>query len=113
MEQAKSRRQFLKNAGRISAAGILLPAIHFASCAAQDKNKLGVALVGLGNYSTTMLAKALTETTMCYLSGVVTGTPSKAEEWSQKYNIPEKNIYNYTNYDEIGNNKDIDIIYVV
>src|SRR6185503_4108072 len=30
-----------------------------------------------------------------------------------KYNIPEKNIYNYENYDSIKDNPDIDIIYVV
>lgn len=113
MESIHSRRQFLKDAGKLSAAGIILPSIPFISCTAQSKKKLGVALVGLGNYSTTMLSKALTETNLCYLSAIVTGTPSKAEEWSKKYNIPKKNIYNYTNYDGIAANNDIDIVYVV
>lgn len=79
---------------------------------AQDK-KLGVALVGLGNYSTGQLAPALQQTKLCRLAGIVTGTPAKAKEWSQKYNIPAKNIYNYENFDRIANNKDIDIVYVV
>jgi predicted dehydrogenase len=113
MKPRRSRRQFLKDAGKISAASIVLPSIPFISCSAQTKERLGVALVGLGNYSTTMLAKALTETKRCYLSGIVTGTPSKAEEWSKKYKIPQKNIYNYNNYDDIANNSDIDIVYVV
>ena len=78
-----------------------------------QKKKLGVALVGLGNYSTGQLAPALQETAHCYLAGIVTGTPAKAVEWKEKYNIPEKNIYNYENYDTIKNNADIDIIYVV
>ncbi|MCC9138269.1 Gfo/Idh/MocA family protein, partial [Pontibacter silvestris] len=30
-----------------------------------------------------------------------------------KYNIPEKNIYNYENFDQIADNPDIDIVYVV
>jgi len=75
--------------------------------------KLGVALVGLGNYSTNQLAPALQETDSCYLAGIVTGTPDKAKTWAEKYNIPQKNIYNYQTFDQIRDNPDIDIIYIV
>ncbi|MFC6999948.1 Gfo/Idh/MocA family protein [Rufibacter roseus] len=78
-----------------------------------QNRKLGIALVGLGGYSTNQLAPALQETKNCYLAGIVTGTPSKAEAWKAKYNIPDKNIYNYQNFDQIIDNKDIDIVYVV
>ena len=57
-----------------------------------NKNKLGIALVGLGNYSTGQLAPALQQTEHCYLAGIVTGTPSKADTWKEKYKIPSKNI---------------------
>jgi len=77
------------------------------------EKKLGIALVGLGNYSTNKLAPALMETQYCELRGIVTGTPAKAKEWSEKYNIPAKNIYNYDNYDEIADNEDIDAVYIV
>jgi glucose-fructose oxidoreductase len=70
-------------------------------------------LVGLGNYSTTILSKALTETTLCYLSGIVTGTPSKAKSWAVQYKIPDKNIYDYSNFNDIANNNEIEIVYVV
>jgi predicted dehydrogenase len=79
----------------------------------KSEQKLGIALVGLGKYSTGQLAPALQETKHCYLSGVVTGTPDKAEKWKKKYNISEKNIFNYENFDAIKDNPDIDIIYVV
>jgi predicted dehydrogenase len=80
----------------------------------QNKNgKLGIALVGLGNYATNQLATALQQTEHCYLAGIVTGTPFKIPVWKEKYNIPDKNIYNYDNYDSIKDNPDIDIIYVV
>lgn len=79
----------------------------------KKKEKLGIALVGLGYYSTDLLAPALQTTEKCYLAGIVTGTPEKAEKWKQKYNIPDKNIYNYQNFDSIANNPDIDIVYVV
>ena len=75
--------------------------------------KLGVALVGLGNYATGQLAPALQQTKHCYLAGIVTGTPSKIPLWKDKYNIPGTNIYNYNNFDTIKDNPDIDIIYVV
>jgi predicted dehydrogenase len=74
---------------------------------------LGVALVGLGKYSEKQLAPALLETTKCKLKGIVTGTPEKAKAWKKKYNIPDKNIYNYQNFDLIKNNPDIDIVYIV
>lgn len=78
----------------------------------QDQ-KMGIALVGLGQYSSNQLAPALQEAEHCYLAGIVTGTPAKADAWKAKYEIPEKNIYNYENFDQIADNEDIDIVYVV
>jgi predicted dehydrogenase len=83
-------------------------------CTISDKTKkLGVALVGLGSYSTAQLAPALLETEYSYLSAIVTGTKAKEEIWVEKYNIKKENIYNYTNFDDIVNNEDIDIVYIV
>jgi predicted dehydrogenase len=79
----------------------------------KKKDKLGIALVGLGQYSANQLAPALLETKNCYLAGVVTGTPSKIPAWQKAYDIPDGNIYNYENFDTIIDNKDIDIVYVV
>jgi len=107
-----SRRKLIKNLALGGAALFHSPAIlSLASCSGKDK--LGVALVGLGYYSTDLLAPALQQTKHCYLAGIVTGTPSKAETWKKKYNIPDKNIYNYQNFDSIANNPDIDVVYVV
>lgn len=76
-------------------------------------NKLGLALVGLGSYSKDQLAPALKETEHCYLAGIVTGNAEKAEKWKKKYELPDKNIYNYENFDAIRDNDEIDIIYIV
>ena len=119
-----SRRKFLYNLGL---AGLSVPLISSGIKCADEKEskpgsmsnenkkagKLGVALVGLGGYAGGQLAPALLQTEHCYLAGIVTGTPSKISSWKEKYNIPDKNIYSYDNYDSIKNNPDIDIIYVV
>ena len=79
----------------------------------QPTKKLGVALVGLGSYSSGQLGPALLETKNCQLTGIVTGTPAKEKVWMDKYGIPKKNVYNYENYDSIADNDAIDIVYVV
>jgi glucose-fructose oxidoreductase len=107
-----NRRDILKSIALGSAATLFSPQT-LLSATLQKKDRLGVALVGLGYYSTDLLAPALQQTKHCYLAGIVTGTPSKAEEWKKKYSIPDKNIYNYQNFDQVANNPDIDIIYVV
>lgn len=93
---------------------IVIPDSAFASRFNNKRQKkLGIALVGLGSYSKHQLAPALFNTEHCYLAGIVTGTPSKEQEWMTKYNIPKENVYNYENFDDIAKNKAIDIVYVV
>ena len=107
-----TRRQVIQNVAIGTVSSLFLPNSLWA-CTSPKKEKLGIALVGLGYYSTDVLAPALQLTEKCYLAGIVTGTPAKAETWKKKYNIPEKNIYNYQNFDQIANNPDIDVVYVV
>ncbi len=106
-----SRRNALKTLAVGGSALIFSPNMLLANN--RKKDRLGVALVGLGYYSTDLLAPALQQTKNCYLAGIVTGTPAKAAAWKAKYGIPDKNIYNYQNFDTIANNPDIDVVYVV
>ena len=119
-----TRRKFIqKVSGSLGSLAFSIPAfsngLAFASedaavAASQEPaRKLGIALVGLGKYSTEQLAPSLQETQRCKLAGIVTGSPDKAEKWKSKYNIPAKNVYNYQNFDSIKDNPDIDIVYVV
>jgi predicted dehydrogenase len=117
------RRRFLKSLTLTlgtAMLGVRLAGHHFHSMdvpagsrSRRQDRKLGVALVGLGQYSTEQLAPALQRTEHCRLAGIVTGTPSKADAWKKKYGIPDTSIYDYGNFDRIANNDDIDIIYVV
>ena len=111
-----SRRSFNKTLSKGIGGAALISGMPWA-CAMgdqkQDKKKLGVALVGLGSYSTYQLAPSLVDCELCYLAGIVTGTPEKEKIWQDKYNIPDTSIYNYENFDNIVSNDAIDIVYVV
>ena len=108
-----TRKIFIRNSlGSLAALALAGPALSKFNMP-QQKNRLGVALVGLGYYSTDLLAPALQLTQHCLLTGIVTGTPAKAVQWQRKYNIPEKNIYDYGSFDSIANNPAIDVIYIV
>jgi predicted dehydrogenase len=106
-----SRRAFIRKVGA-GAALSTLPSVASFSNSAQEK-KLGVALVGMGYYAEHKLATALQETRNCYLAGIVTGKPEKAEKFKNKYSLPETSIYNYETFDRIAENKNVDIVYVV
>jgi predicted dehydrogenase len=124
-QQGNSRRKFIYDIGLTA---LSIPGIAaLAACAdAPDEEqclerirsqkaagKLGIALVGLGNYAGGQLAPALLQTEHCYLAGIVTGTPEKAEQWKTKYSLPAANIYDYSSMEKIKDNPDIDIIYIV
>lgn len=110
-----SRRAFLQKVGLGATAVAFsnqVPALEAYPSAPYEGKKMNIALVGLGNYAR-YLAQGLQETQYCRLTGIVTGTPSKAEEWQKKYDLPAANVYNYQNFDRIAENKDIDVVYVV
>ena len=111
-----SRRDFLQ---KLAATSIATPFIKQAVAANRSLNEklydgpvLRVAIMGLGSYGT-RVAEAMLDCKMAKLVGVISGTPSKITAWQSKYNIPEKNCYNYENFDNIKNNPDIDAVYVI
>lgn len=104
-----SRRRFL---GQVSAVTALAFAPRLAR-AQEPARKLGVALVGLGRYSTGQLGPALRETKHCRLAGVVTGDPAKGAQWAKEYGFSEKAVYGYETMARLADNRDIDIVYVV
>ncbi len=113
-----SRRSFVKKAGIGLGSAAIAPTLFPIEqvMASIDRvysgEKLKVALCGLGRYAN-ILAKGLEECEFCRLTGIITGTPEKATAWKKKYNLQDKNIYDYDNFDEIANNEDIDLVYVV
>ena len=107
-----TRRKFIHHTGLLAASTAFLPNALWSTTRKQ-KEKLGVALVGLGYYSTDLLAPALQLTEHCELKGIVTGSPEKIPVWQEKYGIEDKNVYDYEGMDKMADNPDIDVIYIV
>jgi predicted dehydrogenase len=111
--KSQTRRNFLKTSALATAGLPFVGAMTSRALAAEPQRKIGFALAGLGNLSTNQLAPALQKTKFCKLTGIVTGHPYKAERWKAQYNIPDKNIYNYDTMEQMADNPDIDVVYVV
>lgn len=114
-----SRRDFIQ---KVTASALALPFLSSLSRAGSfDSSQPGqpyqgpqlrVAIMGLGSYGT-RVAEAMQSCKQAKLTGVISGTPTKIKDWQKKYGIPEKNCYNYENFDQIKNNPDIDAVYVI
>lgn len=107
----KSRRQFIQTLS----AGLSVPFLTGATRRVQAQDQPGilrVAIMGLGSYGN-RVAEAMQACKRARLTGVISGTPSKIADWRKKYGIPEKNCYNYDNFDQIRDNPDIDAVYII
>ncbi|MBD3628324.1 Gfo/Idh/MocA family oxidoreductase [Cyclobacterium sp.] len=112
-----SRRNFLQKL-TLSAVSIpFIPGFETKSMNVMNQKPdqstlLRVAIMGLGSYGT-RVAEAMVDSKKAKLVGLISGTPSKITAWQAKYNIPEKNCYNYENFDAIKDNPDIDAVYII
>lgn len=79
---------------------------------ANSDTVLKVALLGLGSYATRMAA-AIQQCKRVKITGLISGTPEKLQQWGARYNVPEKNRFNYQNFDAIKDSPDIDAVYVL
>ncbi|NJB87621.1 glucose-fructose oxidoreductase [Lewinella marina] len=121
------RRQFLRQSaaatGLLLAPGLIGCNSSGPASAGEDPEpaprrpdqgrKLGIAILGLGGYASGQIAPALQLTEHCELRGLITGSPEKLPEWQRKYNIKKENSYTYDTMDEIADNAEIDVIYVI
>lgn len=110
-----TRREFVQ---KITTSAVGLPILCnstnlFAHTATlYDGPVLRVAIMGLGSYGT-RVAEAMQSCKRAKLVGLISGTPSKVTKWKAKYNVPDKNCYNYESFDQIKDNPDIDAVYII
>jgi predicted dehydrogenase len=98
-----------------AAEPVVAPAAAPIDIAAQRaQGKLGLALIGLGGFSTNSIAPELAFSKNVYFAGVVTGDPKgKGRKFAAQYGFPEANIYSYEDIPRMADNKDIDIVHIV
>ncbi|RDC61717.1 Gfo/Idh/MocA family protein [Adhaeribacter pallidiroseus] len=84
----------------------------FPAPEAPDK-RVGFALVGLGNLTLGELLPAFGNCKYAKVTALVSGNPEKAQKVAKQYGIPDKGIYNYQNFDNIKNNPDVQVVYIV
>ena len=108
-----TRRYFLHNISLTAMAVPLAPFIRSIGCNTNSQERtMRVAIMGLGNYAT-RVAEAMRSCKRAKITGLISGTPSKIKSWQERYGVPDRNCYNYENFDQIKNNQDIDAVYVI
>lgn len=111
-----SRRDFLLKLV-VSAAAVAMLSSHRALAATNTDTSvqgapLRVALMGLGSYAS-RVAEAMQSCKRARITGLVSGTPSKLQEWGARFGVPERHRYDYGNFDDIKDDPDIDAVYVI
>ncbi len=122
-----SRRDFLK---QIGTTGVMTAALASSSSFFMSENasaapatslpikttsngkKIGYCIVGLGRISMDEFMPGVKISQHSKLVALVSGHRDKAERVADQYGISHKAIYDYTNYDQIAHNPDIDAVYI-
>ena len=106
--------------GVIKDKEVSLPPLHQASEAngtvpnpMPPGKRLGVAVVGLGTLALENIIPGFAEAKSVRLVALVSGEPDKARLVAAQHGVPEKNLYDYNNFDRIKDNPEIDIVYIV
>jgi predicted dehydrogenase len=79
--------------------------------AAPDR-KLGYAIVGLGYYGLQTILPQFVNCEHSRVTALVSGDRTKALATAAEYDVPERSIYTYADFDRIRDNPDVDIVYV-
>ncbi len=108
----QTRRRFIGNLSRAAAIALAARRLGAADAPAPDR-KLGIALVGLGNYAEDHLLPAIRRSAYWRLAGVVTGSREKGERWARRYGFPSRNVFGYETMGQLADARDIDVVYVV
>ncbi|MDQ2947069.1 MAG: Gfo/Idh/MocA family oxidoreductase [Acidobacteriota bacterium] len=108
-----TRRDFGRTLGAGAALVRLSPALPFLNQSGEGSGRrIGYAIVGLGRISLQHFMPACKMSQYSKVVALVSGHRDKAEKTAAEYGVPEKNIYDYKNYDDIRDNKDIDAVYI-
>jgi predicted dehydrogenase len=115
-----SRRHFMLGAGAGLLATALQPATQLAPPEKQPpqldvpgdpKPKAGWAVLGLGSLALDEVLPAFAQCERSRIVALVTGHPDKGKQTAQHYGLDPRNVYTYENFDTIGDNQGVSIVY--
>ncbi len=75
--------------------------------------KLGYCIVGLGKFGVQQILPSFAQAEHAKPVALVSGDRDKAEAIAAHYDISSKSIYNYDNFDDIADNDEIDVVYII
>ncbi len=75
--------------------------------------RVGFAIVGLGRLSINQILPAFGHSKYCKPVALVSGDSNKASKVAAQYGIATSAIYDYAHFDQIAQNADVNVIYVV
>jgi predicted dehydrogenase len=112
-----TRRGFIARVGQGLAAANVAGALLKNATAQQVPDapgrKLGWAVVGLGSLAVNQILPAFAKCEKSKVVALVSGHPDKANKLALRYGVDLKKIYNYQNYDQLRDNPEVDVIYIV
>ncbi|SFV26846.1 glucose-fructose oxidoreductase [Devosia crocina] len=79
----------------------------------EPERRVGYCVVGLGQFALNQIIPSIGESRMSKLVALVSGDREKAETVAEQYGVSTEAIYNYDNFDEIAENDEIDIVYII
>jgi predicted dehydrogenase len=108
----QTRRKFLQLSAGATLAAAAGPAALSAEPNAQNDDKVGWAVVGLGNYAQYAMER-LASARRSTISSLVSADPDKAKGCATKFGVRGENIFNYSTFDRIANDPKIEVVYIV
>lgn len=75
--------------------------------------RVGMAVVGLGHLTLEEILPGVASCKHVRLTALVSGDRDKARTVAAQYGVPETHLYDYTNYDRLRDNPDVDFVYIV
>jgi glucose-fructose oxidoreductase len=75
--------------------------------------RLGLAVVGLGNYALGQILPRIARTEHVRLAALVSGNPAKGRAVAAAYGLPERAVYGYDTFDRIRDDPTVDAVYVI
>lgn len=75
--------------------------------------RLGWALVGLGDFATKQILPAFGSCTHSKLVALVSGDQAKAAKLAEQHGVPASGVYGYDEFDQLRANPAVDVVYVL